>query len=99
MSAMERHDHGIVQLSGDGVLRSLDPNLTVLAYVKLNDHQIQKVIDDYGRDDNLTKVYDGVNGHDVVDLGQLTRSGKDLLPLDFRQYPSAVTKKAAFTNV
>ena len=59
--------------------------MTVLAYVKLNTHQIQLFIDDIlGRDDHLTKVYDSVNGHDV-DEEQLTNPGEHLWPLNFRR--------------
>ena len=85
MNAMPKDNHGIVSLGADGVLRSICPNLTVLSYEKLNNNQIQKLVDSYGRDDNLSKAFEGVDGHDVVDQEQLTRGDKDFLPAALRE--------------
>ena len=83
MSAMAKDNNGIVSLGADGVLRSICPNLTVLAYEKLNNHQIQNLINSYGRDEHLSKAFEGVNGNDVVDQEQLMHGDKDFLPLGF----------------
>lgn len=80
MAAMETHDHGMVHLGDDGVLRSFDPNGTVLEYVRLSTNQIQQMLDSHGRTDHYTEVFDGVDGREVTDLEQLTNPGKHLLP-------------------
>ncbi|KAL8792880.1 MAG: hypothetical protein Q9195_004522 [Heterodermia aff. obscurata] len=83
VSTLKKADDGVTVLCGDGVVRSFTANLTVLAYQKLDAQQIQKVVDDYGRDEKLTKAFAGVNGNDVVDSEQLFHPAKDLLPRDF----------------
>ena len=83
MAALQRHPDGVVHLGDDGVLRSFHPNQTVLEYVKLSANQIQHVLDVQGRNDHLNEIFDGVNGHSVTDLEQLTNPGEHLLPLHF----------------
>ena len=83
MAALDKDHNGIAVLCSDGVVRSVAPNKTVLAYQKLDSEQIQKLIDQYGRDDKLTKIFDGVNGNDVVDSEQLLHPSTDILPEDF----------------
>ncbi|CAF9921369.1 MAG: hypothetical protein HETSPECPRED_004509 [Heterodermia speciosa] len=97
VGALEKSDNGVAVLCGDGVVRSFSANLTVLAYQKLDAQQIQKVVDDYGRDDKLTKVYAGVNGHDVVDTEQLLHPSKDLLPKDFGKQTSCQSSRKSQT--
>ncbi|KAG6995792.1 non-canonical non-ribosomal peptide synthetase FUB8 [Physcia stellaris] len=73
---------GIVHLGDDGVLRSFAPNLTVLAYLQLNNSQIQSFIDRFGRTDHLTQVYKDANGFDVCEE-ELSHPTKENLPLNF----------------
>ena len=80
MGGLDRSGDGVVVLCGDGVVRSITHNLTVLAYKKLDTQQIQHVINHFGGDDKLTKIYDGVNGNDVTDLKQLYYPPADILP-------------------
>ena len=82
---MQKHNQGIVILSGDGVLRCFASNQTVLSYAQLSSYQIKTVLNEYGHDDKLVRAFANVNGHDVVDLKQLSHPGKDLLPTIFRE--------------
>lgn len=86
MAAMIKHDHGMKHLGDDGVLRSFAPNGTVLDYVKLNASQVQQMVDLYGRNDHLTEVFDGVDGHNVSDHEQLVNPGEHLLPFSFKNW-------------
>lgn len=85
LGALKYHDHGVMALGADGVLRSLDPDLTVISYAKLHGHQIQKLVKELGLGDD--KSYEGVDGHDVVDYEQLVHPGKHLFPPGFRELP------------
>lgn len=86
MAGMTKHDHGMKHLGDDGVLRSFAPNGTVLDYVKLNASQVQQMVDLYGRDDYLTEVFDGVDGHNVTNHEQLVNPGEHLLPVGFKNW-------------
>ena len=83
IGTLKLHDDGVVALGADGVVRSFGPNLTVISYAKLHDHQIQKLVKNLGQNDELDKLLKGVNGHDVVDYEQLVHPGKHLLPAGF----------------
>ncbi|KAL8831146.1 MAG: hypothetical protein Q9191_001020 [Dirinaria sp. TL-2023a] len=88
MAAMTKHDHGMKHLGDDGVLRSFAPNGTVLDYLKLNASEVQQMVDRFGRNDYLTEVFDGVDGHNVTDHEQLANPGEHLLPPGFNNWTS-----------
>ena len=82
---MEFHQHGILLLGGDGVLRSFSPNLTVLSYAQLSADQIQSALIENGLQGKLGGLYDGVDGRDVVDLEAIIHPAKEYLPVNYRE--------------
>ncbi|OAP64480.1 hypothetical protein AYL99_00452 [Fonsecaea erecta] len=73
---------GFIHLGDDGVLRSFDGDLKVVAYQPLTPDQITAYIDrtNEERRPHLREVFEGVDGRDVVDEEQLTNPAPGLLP-------------------
>ena len=61
------HADGMVDISADGVLRSLHPNGTILDYVKLSPQHLQSLIKQHRWAANLTEICAMINGYDGSD--------------------------------
>ena len=82
---LSQKDNSAVHLGSDGVLRSYHPNGTVIDYARLDTEQIKYVVSAFGaKDCDLSKSFEGVNGHDVTNEKQLFRPGDALLPHQFK---------------
>ena len=92
---LKEHEYGVFHLGADGVVRSYHPNGTVLDYAKLSPAQIAARLKIWGKDENLTEAFEGVNGHDVVDEEQLLNPGKALLPHQFKYLKEPKTGPAS----
>ena len=84
LGQLKRIDDGVFHLGKDGVMRSYHGNGTCAGYVKLDASQIQRFLDHNGRTDELTKIFEGVNGHDVTDQEQLMKPANWLASLSKR---------------